>query len=130
MFRMYRLDRNGLAVPRDIRELIDENNPKAYPETAAYIRATVTSPVTERPLEYDHKEFSPGNAYIERIRNPELVERYELEQIRRKRPFQRGIPYYYYIRLYGEKGILVETMMVLYDQGGLKSIEPWSPPKK
>lgn len=107
--------KKGLPYTDDINELA-----KGLPE-GAFI-SFVTSLITGKPMEFNHKEFSPGNAYIVRISDPKLISilQNQQRQARKnsklgpsKRPAVEEMSYYYY-RLYGQSGILAESFTSIF----------------
>lgn len=102
-------DRNGLPVPRDVKRLLErEDGNPVDSKIALTISTRLKSAITGKPIEYDHKEFSAGNGYIAKITDPTLLERLLIKK-------QPGIPRFYYVRLYGEAGVLVEMVIRYYD---------------
>jgi len=68
-----------------------------------------SSPITGKILDFSCKTFSPGNAYIEMITDPAL--RAEVnKQLGIKARDGDGM---FYVRVYGEKGIILETVKIL-----------------
>jgi hypothetical protein len=90
-----------------------------YGDTARFrdVAAFYTSPVTGKPIEVGHESASPGNAYVHILTDEEL------QYLTRFRPDlsvygshskaagRDKVRPCVYVRIYGEKGILVEGLM-------------------
>lgn len=72
-------------------------------------RIPLLSPVTERSLEFQHREFSAGNAYIKLITEPEYLELLK-DYYQEKGGGLSSSQKVYYIRLYGKNQVIWENL--------------------
>lgn len=88
----------------------DEHNRWAYDNVPNPFWEIMISPITGRPLEFQHGKFSRGNAYIKVVMEPEYLEilRNYREEEGTKLSLDEKV---YYIRLYGEKQVIWESLL-------------------
>jgi hypothetical protein len=79
------------------------------PAQREQVLMNITSPITGKILDFTCKNFSPGNAYIEMITDPVL----RAEVNKRLAIKAQEADTMFYVRAYGEKGVILETVDVL-----------------
>lgn len=114
----YEYSKASSGRPLDILE-ISTNTPlkraawvswyESNPQQALLSLACMLSPITGKPIRYDAKEFSPGNAYFEVIKDDKVIRK--LFSGERSSLYNPRCTYTYF-RIYGEDGIIGEGIDV------------------